>query len=196
MVDKANEFSNRAENLIIAKKEFPLGERNRQLLGYWSLAFDIHRGTLCLITQNLYGSAFALLRPAVEAVIRAHVAAQGSESDLRLLDTDKYKTNFSTIGKWIDVQFGYGSLFENFLRTATNGLHSYTHAGALQMDRRFKGAVLVADYFDEELKALIQASLSGVFLVNGLVARHFNCQDEWEQTSELLADWAKASGVV
>jgi len=42
-------------------------------MAYWSLAFEFHKAILSLIEQKFYGAAFALVRPIIEATVRAHV---------------------------------------------------------------------------------------------------------------------------
>lgn len=44
--------------------------------------FELQRAVLCLIDHKFYGAAFALVRPIIETVVRAHVAIMGSEENL------------------------------------------------------------------------------------------------------------------
>jgi hypothetical protein len=115
-IKKANAFGDQIENLVIAKGQCPTGDRNTPLMAYWSLTFDFQRGVLCLLSNKFYGSAFALVRPIVEAVVRSHVVIMGSEDDVRQLREDEYRTNLSTVGKEIDTAFGTNDLFEDFLK--------------------------------------------------------------------------------
>jgi len=190
-IKKANEFGDRIEGLVIAKGGFPAGERNTPLMAYWSVVFDFHRGVLCLLTHKFYGSAFALVRPMVEAVVRAHVVILGSEEDLRKLREDEYRTNFSTVGKEIDDAFGTGDLFKNFLNGARNALHSYTHAGVLQLGRRFSGTDLAPNYREEEIVEVLQTSSCAVFIVTNLVTKHLGYEAEWKQCSHLFEEWGR-----
>jgi hypothetical protein len=117
-IKKANAFGDQIENLVIAKGQCPTGDRNTPLMAYWSLLFDFHRGVLCLLSHKFYGSAFALVRPIVEGVVRSHVVIMGSEDDVRKLREDEYRTNLSTVGKEIDTAFGTDDFFEKFLARA------------------------------------------------------------------------------
>ena len=192
-IERANRFGDEIESLVVAKGECPTGERNTLLIGYWSLAFDHHRGVLCLLWNKLFGSAFALVRPIVEATVRAHVVVMGSDEDLRRLRNDEYRTNFGTVGKEIDAFFRMDDFFENFLKKAKNSLHSYTHAGLLQLGRRFSGTDLMPNYSEGEIIAVIWTTTSAAFMVTNLVTKHFGFEEEWRRCGELFAEWGRHS---
>ena len=84
-IKRANEFGDKIEDLVLARGQAPTGERNTPLMAYWSLAFEFHRGILCLIDQKFYGAAFALVRPIIEPTIRAHVVLMCSDEILQRL---------------------------------------------------------------------------------------------------------------
>lgn len=188
-IGHSNEFADQIEELFSAKGEVPTGDRNTLLLAYWSLIFELHRAILCLIDQHFYGAAFALVRPIIEAVVRAHLAVASSEDDLKKLRSDEYRTNLATVGKEIDIAFGLGGLFEKFLNGARNALHSYTHAGLSQLGRRFKGTDLAANYGEGEIIEVIRVSTSSAFMVNNLATKHFGFEEEWKKNTELYAQW-------
>src|SRR5262249_13421694 len=95
-VKRANEYADRIEDLVIAKGKCPTGDRNTPLMAYWSLAFEFQRAILCLIKQKFYGAAFALVRPIIEATVRAHVVIMASQEVLEQLHADTYRTNLAT----------------------------------------------------------------------------------------------------
>lgn len=192
-IKRANQFGDQIEDLIIAKGECPIDDRNKLLIAHWSLISDFHRGILSLLMNKFFGSAFALVRSIVEAVIRAHVVIMGSEEDLQKLRDDNYRTNFGTVGTEIDVAFGTGSLFENFLKGAKDALHSYTHAGIHQLGRRFCGTDLTPNYSEEDIIKVIQTSTSAAFLVTNLITKKFGFEEEWRQCTELFEEWGKRS---
>ena len=192
-IERANRFGDEIENLVVARGECPTGDRNTLLIAYWSLAFDHHRGVLCLLSNKFYGSAFALVRPLVEATVRAHVVIMGSEEDLRKLRNDEYRTNFVTVGKEIDAFFRTDDFFEKFLNGARNALHSYTHAGLWQLGRRFSGTDLTPSYSEGEIIEVIRTTTSAAFLVTNLVTKHFGFEEEWRKCTELFGEWGKHS---
>jgi hypothetical protein len=192
-IDKANTFGDTIQNLVVARGQCPTGERNTPLMAYWSLVFEFHRGIVCLLSHKFYGAAFALVRPTIEATVRAHIVIMGSAEDVRKLHEDEYRTNLATIGGEIDKAFGTDNLFENFLTNARKALHSYTHAGVLQLGRRFSGTDLVANYSDGEIQEVIRVSTSAAFIVNNLVTKHFGFEEEWKKNTDLYVEWGQHS---
>ena len=188
-IKKANAFGNKIEDLVVARGQCPTGERYTPLMAYWSLVFDFHRGIICLLSHKFYGAAFALVRPIVEATVRAHIVLMGSAEDVRKLHDDEYRTNLATVGKEIDKAFGTGDLFENFLTTARHALHSYTHAGVLQVGRRFSGTDLLANYSETEIREVLQVSSSAAFIVNNLVTKYLGFEEEWKKNTDLYVEW-------
>ena len=55
------------------------------------------------------------------------------------------------------------------VREAREALHSYTHAGLVQVGRRFTGADLAVNYSEEEILELARVSTTATFTVNNLV---------------------------
>ena len=76
-IDSAQKFAGEIEEIVVSKNQVPVGERNTLLIAYWALMFDYHKGILSCLQTEFSGSAFALVRPVVEAVIRAHIAIKG-----------------------------------------------------------------------------------------------------------------------
>jgi len=158
-------------------------------MGYWALLFDFHKAILSLIPNGLCGSAFALVRPALEALVRAHLAVKGSAADITSLQQDKYRTNFATIGAWIDSEFGTGNLFANFLSHARDALHSFTHAGISQLGRRFEGHDLKPTYDEGEIIEVVRVTTSAVWMLTNLVTKHLGFAAEATKAEELYLEW-------
>lgn len=190
-IKRANQYGDEMENLVVAKGQCPTGDRNTPLIAYWSLIFDLHRGILCLLSHKFFGSAFALVRPIIEATVRAHVVIMGSEQDLQKIHDDSYRTNFGTVGKEIDAAFRTGDFFENFLKGAVPALHSFTHAGMLQLGRRFAETDLTPSYTEEEIIEVIPTTSSAAFIVTNLVTKQFGFEEEWKQCNKLFEEWGK-----
>ena len=189
-IKKSNELADKMQ-LLIVHKQCPTGDRNTPLMGLWSVAFELHRAILCLSYNKFFGAAQALVRPLVEAVIRSHIVIMGSDEDLKKLQDDKYRTNFTTVGKEIDGTFGTGKLFETFLEDAREFLHSFTHSGKMQLIRRFSGSDLTPNYSPNEIITTIRVSTSAVFIVNNLVTKHFNFEEEWKRSNDLFVEWGQ-----
>lgn len=190
-VRHAADFAAKAEALVVDKGECPTGDRNTPLMGYWSLAFELHKAILSLLENEFYGAAFALVRPIVEATVRAHLVICADEATLQKLLKDEYRTNFGTVGNEIDAAFGTDGLFERFLTDAKDALHGYTHMGAHQLGRRFSGYELVPSYEEGEVIEVIKTSTSAVFMVNGIVTKLFGWEQQWEANKALLVEWGR-----
>lgn len=187
----AQRFGEELEGLVMNRGQCPDDDRNILLMGYWSLLFDFHKSVLTLISKPLYGGAFALVRPCMEAVARAHVAVKGTEAEIKTLQDDTYRTNFFTIGPWIDGTFGAGKLFTNMFDRARNALHSYTHAGISQLGRRYDDHNLRPSYRDGEIIEVIQVCTSAVWMVTNLVTKHMGWTEEAKKAGELFYEWGK-----
>ncbi len=176
-IQTANEFGDKIEDLVLARKQAPTGDRNTLLMG--------------LIEQKFYGAAFALVRPIIEATVRAHVTLMCSDEVLQRLHNDEYRTNLATVGVEIDAAFNLEGFFEAFLKRARTALHSYTHAGLLQLGRRFRGTDLVVNYREEEIIEIIRTGTTAVFMVNNLMTKHFGFEEEWKKNTDLFDEWGK-----
>lgn len=190
-LERARRFGAHLEELVVRRGQCPDDDRNVLLMGYWALVFDYHKGILTLLSNGFCGSAFALVRPVVEALVRSHVAVKGSMDDVRRLQQDEYRVNFATIGSWIDTEFGLGDFFTNFLTRARDALHSYTHAGVSQLARRFDGHDLKPRYEDNEIIEVIRSCTSAVWMVTNLVTKHLHFDEEAQMAQELFAEWGK-----
>ncbi len=199
-IDSARRLGEQLEDLVVRRGQCPDETRNVLIIGYWALIFDYHKGILALLSNDFCGSAFALLRPLVESLVRSYLVVICSEEDLHRIIEDDYRVNFATVGPQIDTSFGTGKLFENFLSQARTSLHSYTHSGLSQLSRRFEGHALAAGNFDlkphyeaDEIIELIRCSTSGVWMVTNLVTKRLNSKDESEKAEELFLEWASQS---
>src|SRR5713101_289158 len=107
-IEHSTAFGQKLEDLVVSKGSIKLGatgDRDKLLLAHWSLALDLDKSILALMRNQYYGGAFALLRPLVEAEIRAHILLMGSDDDVTKIREDRYSTNFKTIGAEIDTAF-------------------------------------------------------------------------------------------
>jgi hypothetical protein len=193
-IDRSTEFGQKLEDLVVSKEFVKLsetGDRDKLLLAHWSLALDYDKSVLALMQKQFYGGAFALLRPLVEAEIRAHVVLMGSDEIVTKIKEDRYGVNFKTIGAEIDTAFNLKGLFDRFLNGARGALHSFTHSGLSQLGRRFRGNDLEAHYEDDEIIEVIHTSSTAAFMVTNLVTSHFKFVDEKKKAGELFLEWGR-----
>jgi hypothetical protein len=187
----AQRLAEHIEELVVRRGQCPDDDRNILLMGYWALLFDFHKAILSLIPNGLCGSAFALVRPTMEALVRPHVSVKGSPADIRSLQRDEYRTNFATVGPWMDAEFGTENLFTNFLGHARDALHSFTHAGISQLGRRFDGHDLKPTYDDDGIIEVVRVSTSAVWMVTNLVTKHLGFAAEATRAEELYLEWGR-----
>ena len=189
-LDAAQKFGELLEQIVVSKN-YTDGERDTLLLAYLELVSDFHRG-LHALTNEYFGSAFALIRPIVESMVRAHIALMGSAEDVKSLREDTYKVNFKEIGPKIDAAFGMGHLMQNFLSERTReALHSYTHGGLQQLGRRFRDGDVRPNYLDVEIIETVRVATSALFMLTNLVTKHFGFEDDWKKVTEMYVDWGE-----
>jgi hypothetical protein len=194
-IERATSFGQALEDIIVNKGSITLGnapDRDKLLVAYWALAMDYHKSILSLLRQGYYGGAFALLRPLIEALVRAHVVLMGPDDDVNKIRADDYRTNFGTIGAQIDASFNLEGFFDRLLNGAKGALHSFTHSGLSQLGRRFAGNDIQAHYGDGEIVEVIHTSSSAVFMVTNLVTHHFGFKAEADVISQLFLQWGKS----
>ena len=168
----AQKLGEQLETLVVQRGQFPDDDRNVLLMAYWALIFDFRKSILRDVRDQLYGSAFALVRPCIEALVRAHVAVKGSDKDIKKLQNDTYHTDFDKIGQWMDKEFATEKLFTNFIGGAKAALHSFTHVGLSQIGRRLDGHNLKPAYDDGEILEVVRSTTSVVWMVTNLVTIH------------------------
>jgi len=187
----AQKLGDQLEELVVKRGQCPDDDRNILSMAYWALIFDFHKGILGNIQNHLYGSAFALVRPCVEALVRAHVAVKGSDEDVNKLQDDTYQTDFDKIGQWMDKEFATENLFTNFIGDAQAALHSFTHAGLSQIGRRFDGHDLKPSYDYGEIVEVIRFATSAVWMVTNLITIHLGFTTEANEAQRLYLEWGK-----
>ncbi len=199
-IERCTTLGRRLQDLLVGK-QLTLGmtpektpDRDKLLAGYWALIVDYHEGMLGLMNQKLYSSAFALLRPTMEALIRAHVVLFKPQSIVDDIIADKYQTDFRTVGTEIDSAFNYKlpgaaeGLFEHFLKDK-NVLHSFTHSGMPQVGRRFNGADLEVNFEDEEVINFAHISTCALALVTILLTNQYGFKAEAKEADRLFVEW-------
>ena len=180
--------------MVAAKGGFVIrSDRDDLIIGYWSLIFEYSKGVLALLRLNFPAPAFALLRPVVDALVKAHVVLIGSEYDVLDIRRDRYNVSYEKDGRRIDEAFGLGSLLDNYLKHARPLLHSLTHSGKAQLKRRFEGEQVGASFSDEEVAKLVRNTSSAIYLVTVLVTRHFGFEEERQAAERAFLQYGACS---
>ena len=132
---------------LLERHRYSDDERSVWVAGCMNLALEHHKAISLLIQWQLTGSAFALVRPMVDTVMRAlWINKVASDEEVkRARDDDKYV--FPPMPQMIEaVRTAYGD--DKFFQftSAWDAMHSYTHSGARQIARRYTGTDLKPSY--------------------------------------------------
>jgi hypothetical protein len=175
---------------LLAPKKFEIAcDRDTLLIGYWSLLLDFRRAILTLLPLELYGAAFALTRPVVEAWVRAHVVMMGSDVIVRQIKDDTYRVKFDRVGAEIDKAFGLSFFKKTLKKSVRDALHSYTHSGVFQIARRFDGDSIKPSYSEGAILNLLEASTTALIMATALVTKRFAFEDEWKVIMQMFHEY-------
>lgn len=190
-IDRVSRYGRELEELL-AKRELRLsGDRDALIVGYLSLLLDYHTAVVTLLPKQVYGAAFALMRPIVEAWVRVHVAKMGSDETVLQLKDDTYRVDFAQVGGEIDKAFGVDFFTKSLSKAVREALHSYTHSGSFQIARRFDENAIKSRYSDGAILNVIEASTTAVFMAMIVVTKHFGFEEEWRATTKLFSEYNK-----
>jgi uncharacterized protein DUF6988 len=138
---------------ILGKHAFPDDYRTTLVIGFISILIEHQEAALLLVMREMFGSAFALGRPAVEGMYRGlwlNVCATDEEIN-RFMQKDDIQLTFGEIAEAIDPAHNTGDFFQDFKKRAWNALNSYTHTGMQQLGRRFTGHEVANSYSEGEI---------------------------------------------
>ncbi len=124
------------------------------------LSLEHFGAIVVLLSNNLNGSAAALLRLQYEALIRGLYFQQcASESDaMDFLDGNKPPQIYEMISKLEEKPGFTAGVFSRVHKREWGELNSYTHGGSAQVQRRFSGADLVGNYSEKDRRDILKAT--------------------------------------
>jgi len=188
---RVSRYGQRLESLLDGKEVMASTDRDLLIVGYRSLLLDYHTAIVMLLEKELYGAAFALLRPTVEAWVRIHVAKMGTDETVLQLKNDTYRVDFSKVGEEIDKAFELEFFEKSLNKVVRDALHSYTHSGWFQVARRFNESDTKSRYSDGAILNVIEGSTTALFMATIVTTNHFGFEDEWRATAELFSEYNK-----
>jgi hypothetical protein len=164
--------------------------RDDLFIRYWSLIFDYSKGVVCLLHNQLDASAFVLVRPAMETLVRSHVVLIGSDEGVVRIRQDRYSVNYEKDGGRIDAAFFGGTLlFEKYLKTGRSLLYSLTHSGMAQLNCRIDNTGAGASFSEQEIMKLLGNTAAAAFLITIRIAAHFGFDQECQVANRLWLDY-------
>lgn len=133
--------------------EFATSERSRLAAGCLDMAIEHHRAIVLLISLSVIGSAFALVRPLLEAYVRGvwlHRCA--SEAELAAFKADNLDRTFSELLEVIEKlpSHAEGEL-SDVKQKSWKAMCSFTHSGFLQVVRRNTALAITPNYKEQEI---------------------------------------------
>jgi len=196
-VERAQSRSTELELMIHNRQPIPLqGNRKYLIAGYWALMVDLHRSALQLLNPdlNLCGGGFALARPMIEALLRIHLVAMGTDEQVELIRTDKFRTNFEGAAEQIDQLFALDFFAKTFDKRVREALHSYTHSGAMQVARRFDGNNISPSYKPEERFDVVRMTTLAFAMGTVIITATLGFHPEHTRANEICVEYTTKPG--
>jgi hypothetical protein len=147
-------------------RAYPSDHKTVWLLGSVEIALEHHQSIWLLIERKLTGSAFALLRPLIDTVLRAHwINAVATEQQIEQASDDK--DVFPKMSDMRDavIQAYNADRFFRPLLSEWAAMCSYTHSGAQQIARRFTNGDVKPSYTDGEIAEVLYAATFALLLL-------------------------------
>jgi hypothetical protein len=158
-LDNASRFMDKVDlrmNGIVVEGTY----RSRLFNGFLHLSLEHFGSIILLVRSGMVGSAAALIRPQYEALIRG-LYFQDCASDDKVESFINGKDPIS-LYKMIEALENSFAVENNPLTSIYKGLknrmHSFTHGGFEQIEKRFSNEELVNSFQDQETVELIQLS--------------------------------------
>jgi hypothetical protein len=151
---------------LLERHLYPDDERSVWVAGCMVVALEHHEAISLLIKRQLTGSAFALVRPLVDSVMRSLWINKVASDDQvkRARDDDKYV--FPPMPQMCEaVRTAYGD--DKFFQftSAWDAMHSYTHSGARQIAGRYTGTDLKPSYTEGAKIQALNLTNNGVLFL-------------------------------
>ncbi len=190
--DNVREFIN--SNLEGFK--FPDDPKSVLLVGFLSLSLDHHESVALLIRAKNTGSAFALLRPQLEIVFRAHwvIGCAAATQINQLYQDDFFKfPQMKQMASCIDTAFASDRFFMDWKQNSWKRLNSFAHPGHTALSRRFNGRECKPNYSESEIFEALRASNAYLILMGRFFFKVFNRPTQAKEIESFLPDHARAS---
>ena len=139
---------------------FPTSDRNRVAVSLFHLCLEHHQAIHTLVDHGVIGSAFALVRPQLEAYVRgAWFAVCATDEHVAEFLKDKDPPKIGILIEELEKREAYksGSL-RRMKRELWDTLCGFTHGGLIQVLARNKGDEIAQRYMLPHITGLIKAS--------------------------------------
>ena len=143
----------------IEKLEGPGDVRTRVFCALSDVAMEHGKSIYTLIRQELYSSAYALVRVMLETGVRSlWLSRCATEKELiRYIEKDEIEgLHFRAMTRVVDDMYKLGGVLIDTQKKVWGSAHSYTHGGILQVRKRLKGGVVTPDWDEKSERNLCQ----------------------------------------
>jgi hypothetical protein len=158
-IDKSKRWMEQAHSLIDGRS-FPTSDRNRVAVSLFHLCIEHHQGIHTLVDHGVIGSAFALVRPQLEAYVRgAWFAVCATDVDVARFLRDEGPPRIGILIENLEEKEAYksGSL-RRMKAELWDTLCGLTHGGYIQVLARNREDEIVQRYLLPHITGLIKAS--------------------------------------
>jgi hypothetical protein len=137
--------------------EIPSELRSRIAAGSLAVALEHQKAIVLLVSQRLYGSAFALARLTFEAYVRGVWLHQcATDIEMKKFEANTLDRTFASFLGDIEKLDSFNSgILSSVKKKSWGAMNSFTHTGFSQVVRRFKGGAIEPNYDDDELLEIV-----------------------------------------
>jgi hypothetical protein len=180
---------------LLERHAYPDDTKSVWVAGSIGVALEHHEAISLLIERKLTGSAFALVRPLVDTVVRAHwINAVACDEQVKRAAQDKNVfPSMKDMSMAVGRAYGADELFERFT-SQWGAMCSYTHSGARQIAHRFTGTDVKSSYTEAAIVQVLNLTNMAVLLLAGMFFMSKGHQPETDETRTMLLDYAKEFG--
>jgi len=179
---------------MVTKYEYPHGDKNSLLIAYHSILAEHHDAIHLLIQNQLYGSAFALVRALYEPLYCAHwVNACATEKQIeKIIEGIDIFPEMKTMVEEIDQKYGTGNFWQVVKKNSWTAMNDYTHSGMRQIARRFVQYEVEPNYDVAEIKEVLNGTNIALLLMALFFFNVFKKPDEIKSVEKMILEYNKA----
>jgi uncharacterized protein DUF6988 len=180
---------------LLERHAYPDDTRSVWVAGSIGVAFEHHEAISLLINRQLTGSAFALVRPMVDTVVRAHwinAVARDDQVEQARQDQNVFPS-MSDMSQAVGKAYGAEELFQRFT-SEWGAMCSYTHSGARQIGHRFNSTDIKPSYKEGAIVQGLNLTNMALLFLAWMFFMSTGHQPEADETRTMLLDYASEFG--
>jgi hypothetical protein len=168
---------------ILENKEVCNNKKQLLLISYFDVDMEHIQAIHLLISQKLYGSSFALIRPFYETFLRAlWMLKLATDEEIDEINNNQFQ--FPCIKKIvsdIDKEYMNTKFFEEFRKSSWATLCDYTHTGTLQLSRRWTEEELIPNYKNSEIIEVLEITDNILLLFSIVILQEHGYNNEVDE---------------